>query len=403
MQTASEKQKYEEAAHLRDKIQAIENITQKQKVSNISENSIDVIGIAKNELAVCIELFFVRGSKMIGREHYILENLKDMETKEILSGFIKEYYIEKDNLPSKIMIEQEIEEEELLTQILTEKAGKKVEIKSPKKGEKLRFVEMAKNNAKITLSNKQEDKYELLTELKEKLGLEKIPKKIETFDISNIAGTNIVARNERNTKRKNKQITIKKVQNKNSLRPRRPKMYRRSCRKKAKTFDKPKHKRIRRTPRPNTSRRRNNTNKSCKKSEPKTKPRNTRLWNGKKRQTQNQSTNKRTKTRNKNIRKTAKPNHKISRHSPRNSNNIPQKTKRKRNDKIKTRRNRRNRPKEKRNITKNLWQYRKNKKRKNRRNNSNKRNKPRVSAKNQRKPKIKTAKTKNKQTPYYIR
>lgn len=188
-------QRYEEAASIRDKIQAIENISQKQKVSNISANDIDVIGTARNELSICIEVFFVRGSKMIGREHYFFSELKDMDTAEIISGFIKEYYIGKENIPNKIMIEEEIEDEEILSQMLTESSGRKVEIKSPKKGEKLRFVEMAKNNARVTLENKQEDKYEILSELKEKLDLEKFPKKIETFDISNISGTNIVARN----------------------------------------------------------------------------------------------------------------------------------------------------------------------------------------------------------------
>ena len=193
MQEASIQQRYEEAADLRDKIQAIENISQKQKVSNIINNDIDVIGTARNEMSVCVEVFFVRNSKMIGREHFFLNELKDMETKEIISGFIKQYYIENDNIPNKIMIEEEIEEEEILSEILSKIINRKVEIKSPKKGEKLRFVEMAKNNAKVTLENKQEDKYEILSELKEKLELEKFPKKIETFDISNISGTNIVA------------------------------------------------------------------------------------------------------------------------------------------------------------------------------------------------------------------
>ncbi len=211
MKEAAIKQKYEEAADLRDKIQAIENITQKQKVSNAVENNIDVIGTARNEIGVCVEIFFVRGSKMIGREHYFLNELRDMETKEILSGFIKQYYIENQNMPNKIMIEEEIEDEEILEGVLTQIVGRKVEIKSPKKGEKLRFVEMAKNNAKVTLENKQEDKFEILSELKDKLGLEKFPNKIETFDISNISGTNIVAGMSVLKDRKNKQITIKKI------------------------------------------------------------------------------------------------------------------------------------------------------------------------------------------------
>ncbi len=91
------------------------------------------------------------------------------------------------------MIEEEIEEEEILSNILSESANKKVEIKSPKRGEKLRFVEMAKNNARVTLENNSAGKYEVLNEFKEILHLEKLPKKIETFDISNISGTNIVA------------------------------------------------------------------------------------------------------------------------------------------------------------------------------------------------------------------
>ena len=195
MNKASEKQDYEKAADLRDRINAIERVSEKQKVSNISENSIDVIGIAKSELQVCVEIFFVRGSKMIGREHYFYQDLKDMEDKEILSGFIKQYYLDNPNIPSKIMIREEIEDKEAVENWLSTTLGKKVEIKTPKKGEKLRFVEMAENNAKVTLENKEKDKSEILLELKEVLRMDKLPRKIETYDISNISGTNMVARN----------------------------------------------------------------------------------------------------------------------------------------------------------------------------------------------------------------
>ena len=91
METASKNLDYEKAASIRDRIVAIKRVSEKQKVSNISENSIDVIGIAKSEMQICIEIFFVRGSKMIGREHYFYQDLKDMEDKEILSGFIKQF------------------------------------------------------------------------------------------------------------------------------------------------------------------------------------------------------------------------------------------------------------------------------------------------------------------------
>ena len=193
MQEASIKLEFEKAAELRDRIQSIERVSEKQKVSNISENNIDVIGIAKSDIQICIEIFFVRGSKMVGREHYFYTDLKDMENKEILSGFIKQYYIDSQNLPNKIMIREELEDQQAIEQWLSKEAGRKVEIKSPKKGEKLRFVEMADNNAKITLENKERDRSEILVELKEVLGLDKLPRKIETFDISNISGEYMVA------------------------------------------------------------------------------------------------------------------------------------------------------------------------------------------------------------------
>ncbi|MCI8384686.1 MAG: excinuclease ABC subunit UvrC [Clostridia bacterium] len=193
MQEASQKLDFEKAAYIRDKIQAIERVSAKQKVSNLSENDIDVIGIAKSDLEMCIEIFFVRGSKMIGREHYFYTDLKDMEDQEILAGFIKQYYFDNPNIPNKIMIKEEIEDKEAIEKWLSTILGKKVEIKTPKKGEKLRFVEMAENNAKVTLENKEKDKSEILMELKQVLNLEKLPRKIETYDISNLAGEYTVA------------------------------------------------------------------------------------------------------------------------------------------------------------------------------------------------------------------
>lgn len=130
---------------------------------------------------------------MIDREQYFFDELKDMDTKEILSGFIKQYYMGKLEFPNKIMIQEEIEDKEVIEEWLTSSAGRKVEIKAPQKGEKLRFVEMAENNAKITLENKSKDKFEILNELKKVFKLEKLPHKIESYDISNISGTNIVA------------------------------------------------------------------------------------------------------------------------------------------------------------------------------------------------------------------
>ena len=190
---ASKKLDFEKAAYLRDKMIAIERASQKQKVSNISENNIDVIGLAKSEYKICIEVFFVRGSKMVGREHYFFENLDQMSDSELISGFIKQYYMENLNIPSKIMIKEEIEDKVLLENWLADMSKHKVEIRSTKRGEKLHFVEMAENNAKVTLNNKEKNQNEILFELKNVLKLNKIPRKIETYDISNISGEFMVA------------------------------------------------------------------------------------------------------------------------------------------------------------------------------------------------------------------
>ncbi len=193
MQEESSKMNFEKAAYIRDKINAINRISEKQKVSNINENDIDVIGIARNNFEICVEVFFVRKSKMIGREHYFYKELLDESNEEIISGFIKQYYIGREFLPSKIMVKYDIEDKDLIELLLTQQSEKKVEIKTPQKGEKLRLVEMAENNALVTLNNKENDGYSVVNELQQVLNLNKPPRKVETFDISNISGEFMVA------------------------------------------------------------------------------------------------------------------------------------------------------------------------------------------------------------------
>ena len=193
MKELSDKQEYEKAALVRDKKQAIERISIKQKVSNINENSIDVIGIYKNNISVCVEIFFVRNSKMIGREHYFLEDMQEEEITTILSDFIKQYYLQKTDLPNKIMMQAEVNDSDIILELLSKTANKKIEFKVPKKGEKLRFVEMAINNAKITLENRNKEQESVVLGLKEALSLDVLPRRIESFDISNFSGDYMVA------------------------------------------------------------------------------------------------------------------------------------------------------------------------------------------------------------------
>ena len=193
MTEMSAKREYEKAARLRDELLAIESISQRQKVSNISDNDIDVIGIARTEQEICIEIFYIRNSKMIGRDHFFLKGLNDEENKEIISNFIKQYYTGRTFFPNKIMIRDDFEERELLEVWLTNEANRKVEIRVPKKGEKAKLVEMAENNAKITLDNKEKSNKNVIVDLKDTLNLKKLPRKIESFDISNISGEYMVA------------------------------------------------------------------------------------------------------------------------------------------------------------------------------------------------------------------
>ena len=139
MQIAAENRQYEKAAYLRDKKIAIERITEKQKVSNISENDIDVIGIARNDIQVCIEIFFVRRSKMIGREHYFLNHMSDELDSEILSNFIKQYYIDRPMLPNKIMIKEEIEDKAVIEEWLSRCSRKESRSKNATKRRKVKI------------------------------------------------------------------------------------------------------------------------------------------------------------------------------------------------------------------------------------------------------------------------
>ena len=132
---------------------------------------------------------------MIGREHYFLDNMQGEDIKTILSDFIKQYYLQKQDLPSKIMLQEEIQDSTIILDLLSKRVNRKVEFKVPQKGEKLRFVEMAIKNAKITLENKNKEQENIVLELKNTLNLEKLPIRIESFDMSNFHGDYSVARN----------------------------------------------------------------------------------------------------------------------------------------------------------------------------------------------------------------
>ena len=195
MKKASKELNFEKAAELRDEKISIENLMTRQKVDNFTENDIDVIGIAKSLDKASLEVFHIRGSKMIGGENFIFKDVDDLSDETLITNFIKHFY-NKSNVPSKIMFKNELEEGELLREFLIKISGKQnIEFKIPKKGEKMRFIEMAEKNAMIGLKNKTDtiENEGLLVDLMNLLELKELPKRIESFDISNISGTDIVA------------------------------------------------------------------------------------------------------------------------------------------------------------------------------------------------------------------
>ena len=198
MENASENLEFEKAASLRDKILAIEAIVEKQKIFKTMEGDEDFINIDQDEKDSCIQVFFSRDGKILGREHFIFENTANESIAEILEEFIASFYGGTAKVPKTIYV-PEVNEVELMEEYLTIKRGSKVWLKVPQKGQKKDMLEMVKNNAKITLE-KFKDKYlkdkEInriaLQELQDLLELDEWPTRIEAYYISNIQGVDSV-------------------------------------------------------------------------------------------------------------------------------------------------------------------------------------------------------------------
>ncbi len=198
MQGASGNLEFEKAASLRDKIIAIENIAEKQKVFKSQENDEDFINIYKDEKDCCIQVFFLRDGKITGREHFMIENSSHEEDTTIISQFIISFYGGTPKVPKNIYI-SESDEIEALEEFLSIKRGSRVFVKVPIKGEKKEMLELVKNNAKVTLDQfkdkilrDKEINMISLKEIQELLELDTIPLRIEAYDISNIQGVDSV-------------------------------------------------------------------------------------------------------------------------------------------------------------------------------------------------------------------
>ncbi|TME00411.1 MAG: excinuclease ABC subunit UvrC [Chloroflexi bacterium] len=200
MQAAAENLNFEEAARIRDRIQAVERVLEKQRIiSTEGQDDQDVIAFASDEDETCMMTFFFRNGKLIGREFFILQGTRDSSPGEVMASFLQQFYESSPHIPPELVVEAEPDDRAVIQSWLREKRNGAISITAPKRGDKLRLIEMVKQNAGEVLEQQRikwltdSQKTQLaLEELQEALNLAAPPQRIECYDISNTQGTNSV-------------------------------------------------------------------------------------------------------------------------------------------------------------------------------------------------------------------
>lgn len=200
MEQAAENLQFEQAARLRDQLQGIEQIMTQQKAVLGSDGDEDVIAMARGLNQCCVQIFFIRNGKIVGRENYFLRGTDDSSRGEVITSFMKQFYLNCQFIPRNILLETELEEQDILEQWLTEKKESRVYLKVPKRGQAKELVELVGRNALEALTKQElEDSYQqqrttgALEQLQQMLGLSRLPQRMECYDISNTQGTESVA------------------------------------------------------------------------------------------------------------------------------------------------------------------------------------------------------------------
>lgn len=242
METAAQNLEFEKAAQLRNKINSIVQLSEVQKVLSADGQDRDIIGFAQNATDLCIQVFFVRNGRVVGREHFVFEGEGNEDVGYSLSTFIKQFYNTVQFVPSEIVIPQEIEDSSIIEQWLTGKRGLKVSLRVPQRGELVKFVKMVVQNAEISLKLYGERlrregsiHEEGLKELTKALRLECIPDRIESYDISNTGSSEIVAsmvvfENGRPARDEYRKFKMKSVEEQNDYASMQETLYRRLSR-----------------------------------------------------------------------------------------------------------------------------------------------------------------------------
>jgi excinuclease ABC subunit C len=199
MKAAADEWDFEQAASLRDQLQAVQRVVERQKIVSSAGTDQDVIAFAREESDACVQVFFIRGGKLLGREYFVLEGAQDEDEQEVMAAFLKQFYEEAAYVPPEVLLPEQIEEALIIEQWLRKKRGAKVTLRVPRRGQKRELVAMAAENASETLSalraQWQADAHkheQALAELQEAFDLPKAPVRIECYDISTTQGTEIV-------------------------------------------------------------------------------------------------------------------------------------------------------------------------------------------------------------------
>jgi excinuclease ABC subunit C len=199
MEAAAQALDFERAARLRDKSMAIEKAIEGQRVVARQELDEDVLAVATADGRACVQTFRVRAGKLIDQEHYMLDNAVGHDEAEVLEGFVKQFYDQATSLPREALVSERLEDADVLGEWLSSMAGVKVRVFRPQRGEKRRLVDMARSNAAAALAAHMKSEHErqllaesAMAELQESLGLARMPRRIEAYDISNTSGREAV-------------------------------------------------------------------------------------------------------------------------------------------------------------------------------------------------------------------
>lgn len=194
MHRASDELEFEKAIEYRELLASVQKIAQKQKITDTAGEDRDVIAVASGEEDAVVQVFFIRGGRLIGRDHFYLKIAGGDQKKDILSSFVKQFYAGTPYIPSELMLPEEVDDTDIIEEWLTQKKGLRVHIRVPKKGTKEKLVELAEKNARMVLDTdkerlKREERRTIgaVRELEKLLGLKGIVR-MEAYDISNTSG-----------------------------------------------------------------------------------------------------------------------------------------------------------------------------------------------------------------------